>query len=209
MGQAKAWLKYRNEFLLQRLVRLACHAGADPVVVVVGAVGNEASCLEGHLVTAQQVKERLLADWPELLITVGVPQRFPIDSIRAGLRGLKNRAGHDNGPPSLPVLLWPIDYPFAELALIQALEAALAFAPEKIAVPEVQGRRGHPILLGARVVQELESRMADGGARFVVRRDPQRIIPVPATDGRLFAALNTPEQALALGLDWSVIEDEE
>jgi hypothetical protein len=34
----------------------------------------------------------------------------------------------------------------------------------------------------------------------VVRRDPARIIAVPARDPRLLAELNTPEQARALGV---------
>jgi CTP:molybdopterin cytidylyltransferase MocA len=186
MGQPKAWLRYQDEPFLQRLVRVSLAAGSHQIIIVVGAETGEA------LVS----RETLLATLPAPLsaattLAIGCPSQTPIDSIRQGLGAL-------TGGPRL--LLWPIDCPFAETALVEQLARSFLPTEDAIARPCVEGRHGHPVLFGSVALEELKSPIADTGAHHVVRRDPRRLLDVPCDDARVVADLNTPAEARALGV---------
>ncbi|MBI5511841.1 MAG: NTP transferase domain-containing protein [Deltaproteobacteria bacterium] len=189
MGQPKAWLTLDGEPLLGRVLRSALAGGVDQVVVVVGAEEGPAG-----LVTAKEVRAWLAAsdrgDDARLRLAVGRPDGAPIDSIRAGL-GLV--------PPGAAVLLWPVDQPFADAALVRSMRRALHDGAGRVVVPAVNGEDAHPVLLGPEVVAELQAPPADRGARAVTHRLADRILRIPATDPRLIEPLNTPAQATKMG----------
>jgi len=193
MGAAKAWLQLAGECLLQRIVTTACSAGASAVVVVAGAEESPGQGPEAaDLVTRIDVATRLqIPAGKRLSVAVADPDGALIDSIRAGL-GLV--------PEGADLLLWPVDAPFADTALVRAMADALGAHRERIVVPVVGERRGHPILLGAEAALELDGPHADAGANAVVRRLPERVTLLPAADRRVVAPLNTPEEATALGV---------
>lgn len=190
MLRPKAWLRLGGETLLARLVHQAQRGGCDRVVIVAGAEADRT------LVSRVEITERLsaadgaLADG--LDIVIGHPDGQTIDSIRAGLESI---------PEDHAVLLWPIDHPFADAALVAQLMAALDGAPDRIALPTADGKRGHPILLSPDVARELLTPAADQGARSVVRRDPARVLTVDAADRRVVASMNTPDEARTLGVE--------
>lgn len=191
MGQAKAWLQLSGETLLQRLVRLSAEAGAMAVVVV--AAGHDED--DPQLLSRMDVAMRVEAPGDtRLSVALGAPDAELIDSIRAGLELI---------PEGADVLLWPVDAPFADAALLSQLLAALGGDAERIAVPVVEGKRGHPVLLGSKVAAELTTEVANEGAHHVVRRDDARVVEVPATDPRLVRDLNTPADARDLGVTLS------
>lgn len=186
MGQPKAWLRYQGEPFLQRLVRVSLEAGSQEIIIVAGAETGEA------LVS----RETLLTTLPAPLsaattVTIGCPSQTPIDSIRQGLGALTG---------AHRLLLWPIDCPFAETALVRQLAGAFLPTEDAIARPCVEGRHGHPVLFGRAAFEELKSPLADTGAHHVVRRDLNRLLDVPCSDARVVADLNTPAEARALGV---------
>ena len=186
MGQPKAWLRYQGEPFLQRLVRVSLESGSHQIIIVAGAETGET------LVS----RETLEATLPPHLsaattITIGCPSQTPIDSIRQGLDAL-NEAHR--------LLLWPIDCPFADTALVKQLANSFLPTKDAIARPCVEGRHGHPVLFGTAATVELQSPLADTGAHHVVRRAPTRLLDIPCHDTRVVADLNTPAQARALGV---------
>lgn len=186
MGSPKAWLRLAGQTLLERVVTTAQAGGAANVVIVVGSEDDP----DPNLVSRQQIRQRLAAHLgPQLEIVIGCPQAHPIDSIRKGLARVPD--GHH-------VLLWPVDHPFADATLVRQLARAATL--DSIVVPMAKGRRGHPILVGARVAPELAAPISDAGAHHVVRRDPSRIIAVSASDERVARDLDTSEDARVLGI---------
>jgi CTP:molybdopterin cytidylyltransferase MocA len=115
----------------------------------------------------------------------GAPEGQLIDSIRAGLRA--RWCGQ-------ALWLWPVDAPFADAALLTRVLTLTG--PAQIGVPAVGEQHGHPVLFGADVVPELWNARADE----VVRRAPGRCVCVPAHDRRIVMPMNTPAEALALGI---------
>lgn len=196
MGCTKAWLQLEGESLLQRAVRLSQRVGAHVII----ALNEEPSPNDqwqnrqsrNHFLRAHELHD---LSWfaADSVAYVEMPAAcMPIDSLRAAIG-----RGHPSGVP-VPFLVWPVDTAFVTLELLQALIPRRG--PELIVRPEHHGKHGHPVLFGARIVPELLGPLADAGARGVVRRRASRLVDVPWPDERLFAELNTPEEAAALGV---------
>jgi molybdenum cofactor cytidylyltransferase len=184
MGNPKALLRLAGVPLVRHVVEVALAGGCEAAVVVCGAE-EDATLADIARLTP------LLAGTGARLI-VGVPDGHPIDSLRRGLTDVS--AGH-------AILLWPVDHPFADAALVATLLARLEGRADRIVVPTCGGAWGHPVLLGPATRAELVSPLADLGANRVVQRDLARVVVVRAADPRVVATLNTPEQAAALGVE--------
>ena len=189
MGTPKAFLELEGEPLLIKILRSMRDGGVPHAVVVVG------SETDPHLVSRARVTEIIdataLTRGFDVRVVIGAPDGSPIDSIRAGLAAIDARNA---------VLLWPVDHPFAEGALVRDLLSASDGASGRIVRPIVGGHGAHPVLFGATVARELAGATADGGAAEIVHRIPSRVVAVHATDARLTAPLNTPNEARALGV---------
>ena len=194
MGRPKAWLSYQGKTFLQRIVETAQAANLKPIVVVAGSVEHAPP-----LVSHEEIKQRI--SLPDLVLAVGKPDAHPIDSLRAGLACL---------PADHAFFLWPVDYPFADEALLEKMRGSLGNRADAVIVPvsgldsissSESARWGHPVLLGTALVTELNSPAADEGAHHVVRRDRSRITVVQADDPRICANINTPAAARAAGID--------
>jgi molybdenum cofactor cytidylyltransferase len=189
MGFPKAYLRWQGETLIERAAREAALGGCSCVVAVVGAEDDRE--LASVAVVEPLLHERLPAGC-SLEVRCGRPDATSIDSLRVALASVQ--AGHD-------LLLWPVDYPFADRALVARLRASLLRTSDRIALPTVAGRRGHPILFGADVVHELWEPTLQAGARSVVHRRPERLVEVACVDRRVAEDVDTPEDARRLGVE--------
>ena len=63
---------------------------------------------------------------------------------------------------------------------------------QPIVVPGYGGRRGHPVLFGRPVFDELLSAPEHEGARAVVRADPSRVAVIPVDDPAVLEDVDTP-----------------
>ncbi|WP_344875531.1 nucleotidyltransferase family protein [Allokutzneria multivorans] len=154
-GGPKALVELRGELLVERAARTLREAGADPVVVVVGARADEVrarAALSGALVVHNP-------DW-----ATGMGS-----SLRAGLMGLIScRAA--------AVLVLPVDMPGVTPAAVRRV-ASLA-SPGVLAAASYSGQRGHPVLLGrAHWAAVATSATGDQGARDYLREHPPVLVP--------------------------------
>jgi nicotine blue oxidoreductase len=101
--------------------------------------------------------------------------------------------------PHLPTgapgfLLFPVDHPMAEGAVVRALlDAAAARMDAEVVVPVHGGRRGHPVLFGARVLPEIAVLGDDQPLHEVVRRAGRVIVEVPVATDSVLRNLDRPE----------------
>ncbi len=86
------------------------------------------------------------------------------------------------------------DMPAVRPEIYSALARALS-GDQTIAAPTFDGRRGHPVLFGARHLDALRALQGDEGARRVVRGDDASVCLVEVDDEGVLLDVDTPEDA--------------
>lgn len=173
MGHPKALLTYRGEPFLTGILAACYAAGIERRVAVLGADHDTVLRSIDLGESAAVVSDDLAAG--------------PIGSVRTGLRIL---ADH----PIEAVLVWPVDRPHVATATIEALLDGFRSSGKPIVVPAHGGRRGHPVVFGRAVFDELRAAPDDEGARAVVRADPSRVHEVAVDDPAVLEDFNTPDE---------------
>ncbi len=180
MGTPKALLDLGGRTALECCLAALRAGGADELRVVLGHGAEEA-------------RARLPADalaGVEIVLNPD-PDRGQTSSIRAGLA-----AGPGAGAC---FALHTVDHPLLRAEDLAALLAAFArrAAGQRIAVPVVDGRRGHPALFERELAAEFLALGADEPGHRVVRSDPSRVLAVPSDNAWLVRDLDTPEDLAA------------
>jgi len=168
MGSPKALLDYGGETGLERVVRALSGGGCAPVVVVLGA-------------GAEEIRPRV----PE------VARAVVHESWAAGRTG-SLKAGIVAAAGAAAWVVLPVDHPLATAEDVAALVAAWRTARPPLARAVHGGRGGHPVLLDARLREELLALGDDEPLRTVVRRHAAAGADVPASPGVL-VNVDTPE----------------
>jgi CTP:molybdopterin cytidylyltransferase MocA len=140
-------------------------------------------------------RERYLQALPDLAQRVRLtfnddPDRGPFSSLQCGLSVVAA------GGADAPAFVLPVDVPAAYPPVWGALRAALDGADA--AIPELDGRGGHPVLLSPATVAHLRARPA--GSRLDVElASLPRVLRVPVNDPLVRLNLNAPQ-------DWGKLE---
>ncbi len=174
MGQMKALLPWRGQTLLEYQVSSLREGGANHVVAVLGHRAHELSpYLEGIEGASWVVNSDYL--------------RGKTSSIKAGVSALDTDRVGD-------ILLLNVDQPRSaeDVALILGEHRTRGSA---ITVPEYKGKGGHPIVLSARMFDEVLAIDEESqGIKAVVRRRPESVSRVVLESPEILLDLNTPEQ---------------
>lgn len=174
MERKKELLPIEGEPMIRRVVgRLLDSDKVNEVIVVLGHMANE-------------VGEALSGITDERLELVG-NTRFAEGmgtSLAQGARACSWATG------AIVVVLG--DTPFFSTSdvdrLITAHEEGAA-----IAVPILDGRRGHPVLMDGRYRDELEGLTGDAGARHVLERESEAVREVEAEDDGFLVDVDNPD----------------
>lgn len=163
-GRPKALLRHRGEYLVDRAVRIAREGGCEPVLAVLGARAEEVLRLADPQTAAGAVVN---PDWESGLGS----------SLRAGLAAVPPDAG--------AVLILLADQPFISAEAVGRVVRAHRGGAD-LAAAAYAGRRGHPVLIAARHLEQVaRSARGDGGAREFLRAHEAGIALVDCTgEGR-------------------------
>jgi molybdenum cofactor cytidylyltransferase len=174
MGFPKALLRYRDMTFLESILAACAAAGLDPAVVVLGLDAPKilASIRLGQVVEARNNR----------------PETGQIGSIKRGISAIINR-------PVEAAVVWPVDQPQVSVRTVERLTEAYRNGNASVVVPVHEGRRGHPVLFGRDVFDQLLSAPIGVGARAVVRSQQERgrLLEVPVTDVAILEDIDTPE----------------
>jgi CTP:molybdopterin cytidylyltransferase MocA len=177
MGASKALLELGGETGIARCLRVLGEGGCDELRVVLGA-------------DAEDVRRALPSPVPEIVLNPR-PQDGQTSSLK---RALAQGAGCGE-----LFVLHTVDHPLAEAADLRALlDAAAARAPgQRIVLPLVGSRRGHPALFEVGLAAEFLALGDDEPAHRVPRRDRARVLELPLANEWLVRDLDTPEDLAA------------
>lgn len=174
MGVPKALLDFRGQPFAVRILEVLEALEVKTRVVVVGPDAPRIQpAIAGH--------ECLIVENTDV-------EGGPIASLRAALRALQ---------PLQPsgVLAWPVDLPHVRVTTVERLIETFRRDPAPAMVPTFAERRGHPVLWGAVLFEELltSDTATRHGARAVLHAHAEEIVPVPVDDPAVIDELNTPE----------------
>ena len=165
-GRRNKLLEPIDGIAMVRRVALAARAsGARPVIAV---TGHEAARVADALAGAE-VTTVLNQDWEQGLTL----------SLRVGLRALPSGC---DGAIILPAI--------GEGELKALISAFVARGGEGVCVPVRHGRRGNPVLWGARFFAEIAALSGDAGAKALLRRHADQVIEVEMDTDAIFADID-------------------
>lgn len=173
MGSPKAALDFGGQTALARILETCADLGLGEAVVVTGAHPEATRTAAGRL-PARFVRN---AEW----------ERGRTGSLLRGLRAVP--------PDAAAVLLWPVDACLPGLEVLTELVAGLTRAPKgQAAVPSHEGRRGHPLLIGADALPRFLDLDPEASARDLVRAlaEEGRLVHVEVADPSVLMNCNTP-----------------
>ena len=169
-GRPKALLPYRGRPLAEHAVAVVRAGGCGPVAVVLGAAREQVRA-------AVRLPDCLLVDNPGWESGMG-------SSLRVGLAALP--AG------TAAVLVMLVDTPGVTPAAVARLLAAHRGGAQ-LAAAAYDGRRGHPVLIGARHFAEAAAgATGDAGARALLRAHAAEVALVECADIAVPDDLDTP-----------------
>jgi molybdenum cofactor cytidylyltransferase len=171
MGTPKALLPYHGGTFLEHLLKVTDHPHIGWRRVVLGAA-------------AQAIAEGLELPADEVVINENW-EAGQLSSIQCGLRSLP--AGVDG------MLLCLIDHPLISRELVGKLVARFYDSGKSIVLPVYKGRRGHPVVFGSRLYEELLSAPLETGARAVVWAHSEEVCEMETNEEGCVLNLNDPD----------------
>lgn len=168
-GQPKQLLPWKGMPLIRHVVLAAMQAGVSPLVVVVGASGEEVGSA--------------ISDLPLRIVKNDKWMEGLSNSIKLGIENLPCEVGgvvflHADQPQVPPVLI---------KGLIQAHQVTLA----PIIAPQVDGQRANPVLFDLYTFKDLLSLAGDVGGRELFTKFP--VTWVPWDDPRMIIDIDNPD----------------
>ena len=109
-----------------------------------------------------------------------------LSSLQAGIRSLES--GIPDG-----LMLFLVDHPFVESALINKLIGCFSKRNHPIVIPTFQGRRGHPVIFSRELFPELLAASPEVGAVAVVKQHRQKIYHLEWKSDEILIDVDTPE----------------
>jgi molybdenum cofactor cytidylyltransferase len=172
MGSDKALLKYRGRTFLETIVSTLHEAGVGRTVVVLGH----------H---AEEIQYAVNLEGSEVVINRNY-REGQTSSLQAGLRALESEDLE-------AVVLCLVDHPKISPDVVRKLIAAFHESGPPVVIPSFQEQRGHPVLIGRPLFEELKSLGSELGADAVIRKYRKATELVEVTDPGILIDVDSPE----------------
>lgn len=172
MGRDKALLTYRGRTFLETVIATLHKASVERVTVVLGH----------H---AEQIQGAVTLEGAEMVVNRDY-LRGQTSSLQAGLRALES--------PSLEaVVLCLVDHPLVSADTVRKLLASFRQSGAPVVIPTYENQRGHPVLIGRALFEELLRLSPDEGANTVIRKQRDRTELVEVSDEGILLDVDDPE----------------
>jgi molybdenum cofactor cytidylyltransferase len=166
LGRAKQLVVHEGCTLLERTIAAAIGAGADPVMVVLGARAGEIRNAIPEF--TERVRFVVNIRWGDGMGT----------SIARGVGALRKF-----DPTVSAALIVVCDQPALDTAVLQRFVALAAEEPAKILLADYETGRGPPVVFPRVFFDELLALEGDTGAREIHRAHADAIVTVPFPGG--------------------------
>lgn len=168
-GQPKQLLSWHGEPFIRHVAKKALTLGCNPVIIVTGAYGSQV----GGAVEDLNVVILHNHNWREGQST----------SVKIAIEALPEEVG--------AAIFLLADQPQISIELLHKLVETYASSISPIVVPQIDGRRGNPVLFDRVTFPELRRVSGDTGGRQVFSKYP--ITWIPWHDSTILLDVDTPE----------------
>lgn len=171
MGQLKALMNLDGVSMLQRNINLFSRVGIKNIWVVAG---------HEHKRVQEAIKE-----------TTAIPVFNPefaqgmFTSIQAGLEEAK--------VCQTGCFLMPVDFPLLKTKTLEALLEAVKLHPDKFVAPTFYGKKGHPLFVPERYIEEIRSYLGPNGLKGITDNYREDFLLVPVEDEGVVLDVNDPD----------------
>lgn len=172
MGQDKALLTYRGRTFLETVVQTLREADVSRVAAVLGH----------H---AEEVQRGVKLEDMEVVINPEY-HRGQTSSLQAGLRALESADLE-------AVVLCLVDHPLISADTVRALVASFRRSGAPVVIPTFQNQRGHPVLIGRALFEELRGLSSDEGANTIIRKHHDAAKFVEVSDEGILIDVDNPD----------------
>ena len=172
MGRAKALLAYRGRTFLETILATLGAAGIERVAVVLGHHAQEVQ----RAVGLQGVEVVLNREY----------RRGQTSSLQAGLRALAT-------PELEAIVLCLVDHPAVSPTTLLALVEHFEKTRVPVVIPTLQGQRGHPVIIGRVLFEELLRLSPEEAANAVIRKHRPETNWVEVEDRGILLDIDDPE----------------
>jgi molybdenum cofactor cytidylyltransferase len=172
MGTDKATLTYRDRTFLELVVQTLREIDIERIAVVLGH----------H---AQEIQRHVKIEAAQVVINPDYTSG-QTSSLQVGLRSLIA----DNLEA---IVLCLVDHPAVSAETVRRLVATFRECGAPLVIPTCRGRRGHPVLIGRQVFDELLRLASDTGADSVLRKYRQATQFVEVEDEGVLIDVDDPK----------------
>jgi len=173
MGRPKAFLKLGSRTFAEHIASAIRAAAIRTSMIAVSQLDDK---------ILQLCKLHALSP----VINAATLTAVPLGSVQAAIKEVINRSVDG-------LLVWPVDYPHVRSDTAITLISAFLRSHRSIAIPVFERQRGHPVIFGCDVFDELLAAPPGEGARAVVRADRSRVMEVQVDDPAIIEDIDTPE----------------
>lgn len=177
MGADKPLLMYRGRTFIENIISALRDAGVQRVVAVLG-----------H--NAELIQQSVDLSSVEVVVNQDY-RRGQTSSLQVGLRVLAST--EPDG-----VVLCLVDHPAISADTMQNLIQHFSSTDKPVVIPQIQGKHGHPVLLGSEVLSQIAALGPDEGADTVIHKYRDRTEFVEVTDPGILLDIDDPESYLRL-----------
>ena len=172
MGRPKALLPFQKSCFLAHIVKEATHSELTCVKVVLG-----------------HESDAILKALPEIESNTILNRDYELGQLSSLQCGLK----HLSSAQPEGVMVFLIDHPMIHRTLVNQLIDAFSRSTSPIVLPSFQHRRGHPMIFGVDLFNELLAAPLDQGAITVVRKHAHEILHLNVDEPGVLVDIDTPE----------------
>jgi len=172
MGRPKMLLPFGESTVIETVVQNVTASRASHTVVVLGSGWTRIYQLLEHLPVEVIVNPR--------------PELGMISSAQWALAQMNQSADG--------VLFVLGDQPLIPTRVHDALIDAFSYHPDQIIVPTYEGKRGHPVLFGARFRDAILNLPTDRGLNTLLHEHHDAVHELPVDTDTILLQMNTPEE---------------
>lgn len=172
MGSPKALLPIDGKTFIEAIVASLKKTRVDKIIVVLGHNGEE-----------------LRPKVESLGVTVVMNPDYKkgqLSSLIAAVRSI------ESAPAA--ILIHLVDHPYINPSLVDKMIDRFYESNKLIVVPTYKGKRGHPVLLSAKLFPELLAAPLDQGAKAVVRTHSKDTLELDTDDEGILIDIDTPDE---------------